>query len=618
MDEIEKKEILQEALTHVYKICTDISVYAKELNIFVKRLREKLQKEDLDDPEMVVATIIDKLESEQQMQYASKIPYFIKCDVIFDDEQKQRSLYFGRFQFRDDEVYSWIAPAASIRFESPGRFSYTLPNGTERTGTLVRKNQYMIIDREIFFLSSEAIDYARELIYQKHFTEQKTGFMLPEIVEQMEKAQDTIIRSHYFGSFLVSGVAGSGKTTLALHRVAYLVQSPETEKLFNPSTITVFVQDASTKKYFSALLPELGINRVNITTFDEWAMKILEIDTKTFVRRYGNTEAEKDAYEFSKNKALQSLNIIPSGYQLETILNSVYGNFMTYKEKELLQQQLQENLLDSFDLTVLLKIRLLLEKALIQNVEKFKKQKSTGKYIKSVIKQPINYSLIVIDEAENYLNEQIKLIKTCINSQTNAVIYVGDLVQRTMLWTLKDWSEVHEEFKEDRKVVLKKVYRNTKQILEYIQNNGYKTEIPQNIKNGEMVVEKIFSHKSDEVAFVEKLVKENKNKTTGILAKTEEYLEVYKKRLGSSENRLIMTINEAQGVEFDTVILVGINREFFKNYDLDETIDKERKKVNRDLIYVALTRAINRLYVCGDTKLQMILSHEILDSKLGK
>ena len=367
-----------------------------------------------------------------------------------------------------------------------------LPNGNKRTGVLVRKDQYMIIDRQIFFLSSEALDYKRELVYQKHFTEQKPGFILPEIVEQMEKAQDTIIRSHYFGSFLVSGAAGSGKTTLALHRVAYLVQSPETEKMFNPSSIIVFVQDVSTKKYFSSLLPELGIYRVKITTFDEWAMRILGISSMSFIKRYGKTELEKDAYEYSKNAALLSIKISSSENKIEEKLKKVYGNFLSSEQKKLFNQQLNECYLDRFDLTILLKLKFLQDKIILEDVEKFKKIKNSSKYSKKIVKQPINYSLIVLDEAENYLKEQVSLIKTCISTKTNAVIYVGDLIQQTMLLTLKDWSEVHEKFEEERKVVLNKVYRNTRQILKYIQDTGFKTEIPINIKNGELVIEKIF------------------------------------------------------------------------------------------------------------------------------
>ena len=105
---------------------------------------------------------------------------------------------------------------------------------------------------------------------------------------------------------------------------------------------------------------------------------------------------------------------------------------------------------------------------------------------------------------------------------------MGDLIQQTMLLTLKDWSEVHEKFEEERKVVLNKVYRNTRQILKYIQDTGFKTEIPINIKNGELVIEKIFLINQRKCPSWKRLLKKNLHKTVGILAKTEEYLEEYK------------------------------------------------------------------------------------------
>lgn len=374
MNDATKKEIYGQADLHVQHAAEDIKSYQNITEASIKRIRVDLTKEE-SDHENLIEMLLHRLETQRQLQIIYKSPYFVRCDVEFEDEKGIQTFYFGRFAFREDAIFSWVAPAASIRFESPGKFSYMLPNGNKRTGVLVRKDQYMIIDRQIFFLSSEALDYKRELVYQKHFTEQKPGFILPEIVEQMEKAQDTIIRSHYFGSFLVSGAAGSGKTTLALHRVAYLVQSPETEKMFNPSSIIVFVQDVSTKKYFSSLLPELGIYRVKITTFDEWAMRILGISSMSFIKRYGKTELEKDAYEYSKNAALLSIKISSSENKIEEKLKKVYGNFLSSEQKKLFNQQLNECYLDRFDLTILLKLKFLQDKIILEDVEKFKKIK---------------------------------------------------------------------------------------------------------------------------------------------------------------------------------------------------------------------------------------------------
>ncbi|HNW09616.1 MAG TPA: hypothetical protein PKM52_03475, partial [bacterium] len=112
------------------------------------------------------------------------------------------------------------------------------------------------------------------MIYQEYFSTRKTSFILPEIVAQMEKAQDQVVRAEYGGKLAITGPAGSGKTTLALHRAAYLLQSPETVDKLDANQIIVFVQDDSTRDYFSHLLPELGINDVEITTMASWARKI--------------------------------------------------------------------------------------------------------------------------------------------------------------------------------------------------------------------------------------------------------------------------------------------------------------------------------------------------------
>lgn len=609
MSEAEKKDLLDQSKKHIHRVTENILTHRGYIETSIQNLRETLRKGGLKDPEVLVSTLIHRLETKQQLEYSFKTPYFVRCDVKMDDEDEIKTFYFGRFPFTQDAIYSWVAPAATIRFEFPGRFSFTLPEGKERTGKLLRKDQFLIVDRRIVFMSTESTDSPRDLVYQEYFSEQKTGFVLPEIVEQMEKAQDKIIRSHYFGSFLISGAAGSGKTTLALHRVAYLLQSPETQSIFQPSGVIVFVQDTSTKQYFSGLLPQLGINHVKIVTFDEWAMQVLSLNEMQVIKRYGNTEEEKDAFEYSKKKALEYLEYKSNEKDISKMLEEAYQLFFSSEQKQLFKQQMKEKFLDRFDLTILMKYALKKDKKLIETVEKFVLQKSSRKYVKKQIKQEIQYSLIVIDEAENYLKEQIQILKTCINDKTQAIIYVGDLVQQTLPWTIKDWSHVNEQFARERQVILQKVYRNTKQILEYIKQVGFDPVIPPNIKTGKDVEEKTFIHKIDEMKYIKKLLHKDIDKTVGILAKSDDYLKEYRKEFLKNEKLHIMTINEAQGVEFDTVILVGMNTELFKTTNDNLELLKERQKVNRDLIYVALTRAMNNLYICGNTKLKSLLGN---------
>lgn len=607
MEDAFKKKLYSNSQKHVNVVAENILDKKKYTEASIKSLEATLRKGESDDPEVLVSIILHRMETKQQLEYSRNTPYFVRCDVKFEDESSISTLYFGRFPFMEDNIYSWVAPAAAIRFESPGNFSYILHDGNERKGKLLRKDQFMIINRRIVFMSTESVEMPRELVYQEHFSEQKQGFVLPEIVEQMEKAQDKIIRSHYFGSFLIAGAAGSGKTTLALHRVAYLVQSPETSQLFNPFDILVFVQDSSTKKYFSYLLPTLGINNVKITTFDEWAMRILNLENMKFTIRYGANEDEKDKYEFSKMEALKNIKNLGKEKDIKKLLRDLYEIAFQPDQINLLKKQLSDNQLDRFDLTVLLKNQLQQNGLLVEKVEKYTQHKKSRHYVKKIITRPVKYSLLILDEMENYLKDQIQVIKTCISEKTNALIYVGDIKQQTLLWTVKNWDEVNERFETGRKIELHKVYRNTKQILEYINKIGYQIDIPSSLKNGDAVEEKIFTGKKDELIYVEKLLSAGTDATVGILAKTSEYLDDYKKMFGNRKNIIIITINEAQGVEFDNVMLVGLNKDLFKNSGKDKTILLERQKVNRDLLYVGLTRAMKKLYVFGNCGLKNLL-----------
>lgn len=204
------------------------------------------------------------------LQHLQPSPYFNSCLIKIDGEKDFRELYFSKFAFDQENIYSWASPISQIRFEAPGNFKISSIGG-EQGGEIIKKDQYLINDGKILFLSTESQDAARELIYQEYFSSRKTAFVLPEIVAQMEKAQDQVIRSTFGGKLVVTGPAGSGKTTLALHRVAYLLQSPETSDQVSDGGVIVFVQDESTRDYFSHLLPELGIRDVEITTLVAWA-----------------------------------------------------------------------------------------------------------------------------------------------------------------------------------------------------------------------------------------------------------------------------------------------------------------------------------------------------------
>jgi DNA helicase IV len=527
-------------------------------------------------------------------------PYFVRCIVQFENGSKEE-LAFAKFSFSDQQIYSWITPASSLRFANPGKVSYTRPDGTKRHGTLIQKDQFLIANGGISYLSTESIGKERELVYQAYFSQQKKGFALPEIVAKMEEAQDAVIRANHRGPFVISGPAGSGKTTLALHRVAYLAQSPDVSDLFKPNSILVFVQDESTRDYFSHLLPELGINGVTITTFASWAMNVLGLDGYTYAYRFGTAEGDKDMFELTKLQALSNIPKISTDTNIYKTLKQVY----TIEQQEMqnmFEAQTKARVLDRFDLTVLLALFKSThgEFTSMQEYYQMNKQhaakKKTGRF-------PITYSLIIFDEFQNYLPLQIRLAKSTLDTTTNAVMYIGDMAQQTQLGTIKEWSEASEQVSENRTVALSKVYRNTRQILEYIGALGYSVLVDEHARDGEQVLEHVCGAVNDEIAYVQALSSAAKG-TIGVLSLDPTYLDPFKVAISSGNVRML-SMHEAQGVEFEVVCIVGVRKDMFATDYSDEYAQfiSEKKNVNKDVLYVALTRAMHELHVVGSCTL---------------
>lgn len=392
-----KNELLCKAKEHINHVQIRINDKLKTIHERIKKLQLLLQTSRSDA--LIINQKLYEYANNQQTEFVKlkPSPYFVRCDVKFADEDEIKSMYFAKFSFNEEEIYSWVTPAAQLRFENPGEVEYLLPNGKKRLGKLQRKDQFMIVDGKIIFMATESLDNPRQLVHQEYLAQRKGTFILPEIVEQMEKAQDSVIRASYEGPLVVSGPAGSGKTTLALHRLAYLTQSPELAEIFPSSQMIVFVQDEHTRNYFSHLLPELGINDVKIITFSQWAQDQLKISDYDFVYRYGTDEVTKDLYEFVKNKALVRLeqtnleiNKKTINQDLVSILKLFYKDYLDSQQLQVLDKQLAENVLDRFDLTILLAL-LIKSSGFLYHTQDRYEELHNGKLRKKVVDIPIAY-----------------------------------------------------------------------------------------------------------------------------------------------------------------------------------------------------------------------------------
>ena len=153
------------------------------------------------------------------------------------------------------------------------------------------------------------------------------------------------------------------------------------------------------------------------------------------------------------------------------------------------------------------------------------------------------------------------------------------------------------------------MYRNTKEILEYIKKLGYPVEIPEGIKSGPPVKENLLTSSKEIISYIQDRINSTDG-TVGVIAKNKEDIEPLEKLFAGNKKVHITTMAQSQGVEFDIVCLIGIKKEIFSTEHLatfPADFIEEKKKIQRDLLYVALTRAISELHVIGNSTLSEIL-----------
>ena len=582
-----KEELLEQLKNKIQDVTSIIAVDAERVGKTAFKSIVDINKLRKGEREHALLLKAHALVRHSELETLKKSPFFSRCKISHKSvdirQRGEKEIYFAKHEFSEQNIYSWIAPIASIRFAEPGSTSFRLPNGKMKEVDIHEKDQYLIVDGKIMFFAQEKSNEPRELIYQEHFSLKKGAFMLPEIVEVMEKAQDDVIRASHFGPFSISGPAGSGKTTLALHRVAYLAQSPETTELYQPNSIIVFVQDISTKEYFTHLLPELGIHNVRISTFFEWAQEILSLEDCTFVQ---NTEYELEKLLLKDKKVLWKRDVFQT-------LDAIYSTHGSTELKKGFAEQKKKRVLDRIDITIALQA-LKEQKGRLEIHTETNRAMRMGRIVRHKVDKVVEYSLVIVDEFQNYMPEQLKLLKSCIKENTQSIIYVGDMSQKIQHGTIKEWNDFNEYITGERQIKLHKVYRNTKQILRYINSLGYNVEIPDGLKEGPDVTENSFS-----IETLTGLVNQNKERSIGILSfdPQPEIKDAFK----DHANVRVLTIAESQGVEFDIVCIVGIKKDMF---DLNVPLEfkEERKQIYKDKMYIALTRAISEMHVFGYLK----------------
>ncbi|MFC4600773.1 RNA polymerase recycling motor HelD [Cohnella hongkongensis] len=197
-------------------------------------------------------------------------PYFGRVDFREEGLKASERIYIGVASFLDDDgldflVYDWRSPIASLYYDyPPGHASYDTPEGRV-VGAMTLKRQFQMEDGQIRTMFDATETIGDELLQQ--VLGKEADSQMKNIVATIQKEQNAIIRNDKSRLLVVQGAAGSGKTSAALQRVAYLLYKHR--QTIRADQIVLFSPNSMFGSYVSTVLPELGEENMQQTTFQE-------------------------------------------------------------------------------------------------------------------------------------------------------------------------------------------------------------------------------------------------------------------------------------------------------------------------------------------------------------
>jgi DNA helicase II / ATP-dependent DNA helicase PcrA len=198
-------------------------------------------------------------------------PYFGRVDILEKGEQKIDNVYLGIASFMDENdenflIYDWRAPISSLYYDyAPGPVHYETLEGTIE-GEMELKRQFIIRSSKINGMFDTGVTIGDEMLQAVLGNNAST--QMKSIVATIQREQNQIIRNEKNKLLIVQGVAGSGKTSAALQRVAYLLY--RYRKTIKSENILLFSPNPLFNSYVATVLPELGEENMQQSTFQEY------------------------------------------------------------------------------------------------------------------------------------------------------------------------------------------------------------------------------------------------------------------------------------------------------------------------------------------------------------
>ncbi|MCC0695714.1 RNA polymerase recycling motor HelD [Clostridioides sp. ES-S-0048-02] len=290
----EKDKLKKDAIETQRELWSDLGAISIENGL--EQLSEFMSFMDVMKHQKRSHEFTEKLKDKYEKMIES--PYFGRIDFTEDNEVDTQKCYIGLSNLIDDDydffVYDWRAPISSMFYDYEiGQASYDCPEGLI-SGEITKKRQYKIKDRKIEYMFDSNLniddDVLQELLGKNSDEKMKT------IVTTIQREQNQVIRNEDYKNLIVQGAAGSGKTSIALHRIAYLLYRHKDK--ITSKNIIIFSPNNIFNDYISNVLPQLGEDNICQTTFKDYMHQELGNDFKK------ESPSEMMEYIFDNNQKI--------------------------------------------------------------------------------------------------------------------------------------------------------------------------------------------------------------------------------------------------------------------------------------------------------------------------
>lgn len=261
----------------------------------------------------------------KELVYLINSPYFGRVDFRELEDDEILNIYIGKYGFIPDKesealIIDWRAPVSSLFYnENIGEANYRAPLGDIPVNVLL-KRQFIIKNGEFKGMFDSSIDIKDEILQM--VLSQNSEEKLKEIVTTIQKEQDDIIREMKNVTVVVNGVAGSGKTTIALHRIAYLLYNyRDTLK----GKVLILGPNSIFMDYIKEVLPSLGEENIPQSTFNDMVMDFLGIESIMEYSIFMEKILDNDEEFIKEVKYKRSEEYI---YKLDLLIESIQGDYL--------------------------------------------------------------------------------------------------------------------------------------------------------------------------------------------------------------------------------------------------------------------------------------------------